>query len=157
MFICVSLTCGSCCACTGAVAFDPKRQRKAPSTQRGGCSTPTGGRRFGSLICNRHEERGDASDAAESSVLSGAISSIWHVFECVSGRLTREGGAQGKARRCNVPGYVCHRLAPGDGRWGRTVVQLHRNIEKTITRHVLKHLSQILVSLRPSVMCIHSK
>lgn len=77
------------------------------------------------------------------------------VFECV--RLTREEGAQGKARRCNVPGYVCHRLAPGDGRWGRTAVQLHRNIEKTIMRHVWKHFLRILVSLRPSVMCIHSK
>lgn len=32
MFICVSLTCVSCCARTGAVAFDPGRQREEPST-----------------------------------------------------------------------------------------------------------------------------
>lgn len=34
-----------------AVAFDPERQREAPEHPRGGCSTPTGGREFRSLIC----------------------------------------------------------------------------------------------------------
>lgn len=31
MFICVSLTCGSCCGAHGAAAFDPERQRMAPA------------------------------------------------------------------------------------------------------------------------------
>lgn len=40
--------------------------------------------------------------------------------------LTRAAGEQGTARRCSVPGRVCHRWAPADGRQERTVAGLHR-------------------------------
>lgn len=71
-------------------------------------------------------------DAAASNVFSGMISGILarvQVYDQL-GRLTREEGAQGKARRCSVPGYVCRRLAREDGRQGRTVVQLYRITER---------------------------
>lgn len=63
------------------MAFDPERQRAAPGTHGGGCSTPTGGRKFRSLICiatrSRELVSDDACDAAESNVSSGTISGIF--------------------------------------------------------------------------------
>lgn len=108
----------------GAVAFDPERQREAPRHPRGGCSTPTGGRKFfAGLICIAINSRGAESNALplrDRQHFGVCLSACDRFFE----RLTREEGAQGRARRCSVPGYVCRRLAREDGKWGRTVEQL---------------------------------
>lgn len=44
--------------------------------------------------------------------------------------LTRAAGEQGTARRCSVPGHVCRRWAPVDGKQGKTVAVLHGDKEK---------------------------
>lgn len=66
-------------------------------------------------------------------VFSGAIGRYFFGRREQFEGLTREEAAQGKARRCSVPGYVCHRSAQEGGRWGRTVVQLEERKEKRNT------------------------
>lgn len=114
-----------------AVAFDPERQREACSTHEAHAPHPWAEGSLGAwFVSPLGELVNDARDAAQSNV-------FYDVFDrrifclCVQvcdhfERLTHEEGAQGKARRCNVPGYVCRRLAQEDGRQGRTAVQLYR-------------------------------
>lgn len=102
-----------------AVAFDPERQREAPSTHEDEEEDAP-----------RPQAEGSFREAwfvslllavgAESVMISNMTWGCMTMFE----RLTRGEGAQGKARRCNVPGCVCRRLAQEDGRSGRTVEQL---------------------------------
>lgn len=75
VFICVSLTCGSCCARTGPWPLILKgKKRGAQQHPWGGCSTHPrgGGRKFRSLI----RIADDACDAAGLNVFSGVISRI---------------------------------------------------------------------------------